>query len=327
LKAVLITGGAGFIGSCLAESLLKDGNEVWVLDDLSTGRLDNIAHLKDDPLFHFVLGSIMDQDKLDGLVSKCTQVFHLAAVVGVKLVFENPTRTITVNVRGTENVLRSCLSFAKSVLVASTSEVYGRDVNTAAGKFMEADDLSLGTSLRWGYACSKALDEYLSLAHHREMGLPVVIARIFNTVGPRQSDAYGMVIPRLVSQALEGRPLTVYGDGRQTRSFIWVEDTVRALIGLLASPSAVGQVYNVGSEEAITINELAAKIKQKTGTASRVIHLAYEEAYGKGFDDIRYRVPDTRKIRSVIGFTPTLGIDEILDRIIADRKNRPGRSR
>jgi UDP-glucose 4-epimerase len=322
LNNILITGGAGFIGSYLAETMLKSGHEVCVLDDLSTGSLENISHLKDDPHFHFVLGSIMDQKELDGLVSQCSQVFHLAAVVGVKLVFERPVHTITVNVRGTENVLKSCLSFAKKVLIASTSEVYGKDVNSLSGKFKEDDDLSLGTSLRWGYACSKALDEYLARAYHREMGLPVVIARIFNTVGPRQSNAYGMVIPRLVSQALEGQPITVYGDGRQTRSFIWVEDTVRALIDLMASPSALGQIFNVGSEDAITINELAAKVQEKTQTASRVVHLTYEEAYGKHFEDIKFRVPDTRKIQSLIGFTPTLGLDEILERIVDFHKGK-----
>lgn len=322
MKKILITGGAGFIGSYLAEALLKEGHEVSVLDDLSTGSLENISHLKDDPRFHFALGSIMDQEKLDALVSQCSEVYHLAAAVGVKLVFERPVHTITVNIRGTENVLKSCLSFAKKVMITSTSEVYGKDVNSVSGKFREDEDLSLGTSLRWGYACSKALDEYLALAHHREMGLPVFIVRIFNTVGPRQSSAYGMVIPRLVSQALENQPLTVYGDGCQTRSFIWVEDTVRALINLMSNPSAIGQIFNVGSEEGITINDLAAKVGNKTAAASRVVHISYEEAYGKNFEDIRHRVPDTRKIRSLLGFTPTLGIDEILDRIIDYHRKR-----
>jgi UDP-glucose 4-epimerase len=316
LDKILITGGAGFIGSYLAEELLRKGHEVFALDDLSTGNLENILALKDNPNFHFVLGSIMEEDKLDELVRESSEVFHLAAAVGVKLVFERPIHTITVNVRGTENVLNSCLRFAKKALITSTSEVYGKDVNPFSRRFGEDDDLSLGTSLRWCYACSKALDEYLALAHYREMGLPVVIARIFNTVGPRQSRAYGMVIPRFVSQAIAGMPITVYGDGSQTRSFIWVGDTVRALIGLMESPSAVGQIFNVGSEEGVTIEDLAQRIIEKAGADLKICHISYEEAYGENFEDIKYRVPDMRKTREMIGFKPTLNLDQTLDRII-----------
>jgi UDP-glucose 4-epimerase len=322
LRKTLITGGAGFIGSYLAAELLKEGNEVFVLDDLSTGSLENILPLKDNPGFHFVLGSIMEEDKLDELVSECSDVFHLAAAVGVKLVFERPIHTITVNVRGTENVLTSCLRFAKKVLVVSTSEVYGKDVNSVSKKFSEDDDLSLGTSLRWCYGCSKALDEYLALAHYREMGLPVVVVRIFNTVGPRQSRAYGMVIPRFVSQALTGMPITVFGDGTQTRSFIWVGDTVHALMELMESSAAIGKIFNVGSEEGVTIKELAQLVIKKTGADSKIIHISYEEAYGKNFEDIQFRVPDTRRIRETIGFKATLNLDQILDRIIDFHKAR-----
>jgi len=327
LRKTLITGGAGFIGSFLAEELLKKGHEVYVLDDLSTGSLENILSLRENPNFHFVLGSIMEKEKLDELVRECADVFHLAAAVGVKLVFDRPIHTITVNVRGTENVLNSCLQFAKKVLVTSTSEVYGKDVNAISKKFKEGDDLSLGTSMRWCYACSKALDEYLALAYYREMGLPIVITRIFNTVGPRQSKAYGMVIPRFISQALAGMPITVFGDGSQTRSFVWVGDTVRALVELMESSSGIGQIFNVGSEEGITINELAQMVLKKTGADSKIVYVSYEEAYGKNFEDIKFRVPDTRKIQEAIGFKPTLNLEQILDRIIAfsDIRKRQGR--
>lgn len=322
MKKILITGGAGFIGSHLAEELLQKGNEIVVLDDLSTGSLENIFHLKNEPRFRFVLGSVMDEQKLDELVRDCDEVYHLAAVVGVKLVFENPVQTIVVNVKGTENALNSCLKFARKILVVSTSEVYGKDVDPKLRKFHEDLDLSLGPSLRWSYACSKALDEYLALSYHKKMGLPVVIVRIFNTVGPRQSGAYGMVIPRLVGQALSGQPITVYGDGEQVRSFSWIKDTIRAVTGLMAKPEAVGQVFNIGSEEEITINELARKIKEKTRSASPIVHIPYHQAYGKDFEDIRFRVPDTTRLKSFIPFKPTLNLDQILDQIIAFDKGK-----
>ncbi len=317
MKKILITGGAGFIGSHLAEACLARGDEVYVLDDLSTGNLENILAIKNDSHFHFILGSILEKSTLDGLVERCDYVFHLAAAVGVKLVYENPVYTINVNVKGTENVLNAGLRFAKKVFLASTSEVYGKDVRSDRLQFRETDDLSLGTSLRWCYGCSKALDEYLGLAYHKKMGLPVVVGRFFNTVGPRQSGAYGMVLPRLVRQALLGQPLTVYGDGRQVRSFSWVGDVVRASLELMECPQAVGEVVNIGSEEGISIIELAQKIKAKTGSSSEINFIPYHLAYGPDFEDILYRVPDTSKLHQLIGFAPSLNLDRILDEVIA----------
>lgn len=324
MKNILITGGAGFIGSHLAEELLKKGHNVYILDDLSTGSLKNIMHLTDNSHLHFVLGSIMDESKVDTLVKECADVYHLAAVVGVKLVFERPVHTIVTNVRGTENVLNAALKYAKRVLIASTSEVYGKDVNSETKKFKESDDLSMGTSLRWSYGCSKALDEYLARAYYKEMGLPTIVVRFFNTIGPRQTGAYGMVIPRFIEQALSGQPITVYGNGEQVRSFIWVGDTVKAMTQVMDNPGAVGEVFNVGSEEAITIEELAHKIKSKTKSSSPIIHIPYDQAYGGGFEDIRYRVPDICKVRATIGFGPSLNIDQILDRIIEYHKGKKG---
>lgn len=324
MKKILITGGAGFIGSHLSEKLLQDGHDVYVLDNLLTGSLENIIHLTDNSHFHFILGSVLEEDKVNDLVKECDGVYHLAAVVGVKLVFEQPVLTITTNVKGTENVLNSALKFAKKVLLSSTSEVYGKDVNSDSQRFTESDDLSLGTSLRWSYGCSKALDEYLTIAYHREMGLPTIIVRIFNTVGPRQSGAYGMVIPRFIDQALSGQPITVYGDGEQVRSFIWVEDTVRALVGLMENPEANGGVFNIGSEEETTIKELAQTIKSKTGSSSQIVYVPYHQAYGIGFEDIRFRVPDISKLRTTVGFKPSLNKDQIIDRIIQHHKEKTG---
>ena len=321
---VLVTGGAGFIGSHLCERLLRDGHEVYVLDDLSTGNLQNILHLMDEPRFRFVLGSILDEDKVDRLVAECKQIYHLAAVVGVKLVFEDPVRTIEVNVRGTENVLGAALRHGRKVLIASTSEVYGKDVRNPDGRFREEDDITLGPSIRWCYACSKALDEYLARSYYMRKGLPVVIVRLFNTVGPRQTGAYGMVIPRFVEQALTGKPITVYGDGEQVRSFCWVGDVVEAMVKLMEHPKAVGEVFNVGSDKPITINELARKVKEMTGSDSPIQHIPYEQAYGPGFEDIRFRVPDISKIRKLIGFEPTLGIDGILERVIEFKRDELG---
>jgi len=322
MKKMLITGGAGFIGSHLTEALLKQGHEVVCLDDLSTGTLENILHLKDNPHFRFVLGSILEESKVDDLVLGCDEVFHLAAVVGVKLVFENPVHTILVNVKGTENVLSAALKYAKKTLVVSTSEVYGKDIDADLRRFRESQDLSFGTSLRWSYACSKALDEYMALSYHKKMGLPTVVVRLFNTVGPRQSGAYGMVLPRLTAQALSGQPMTVYGDGTQVRSFSWVLDSVTAMIKLMETPAAVGEIFNVGSEEEISIQQVAERIKAKTGSASPIIHLSYEQAYGKDFEDIRVRVPETAKLRKAVGHKPTKNLDQILDAVIAYQKER-----
>lgn len=325
--ATLVTGGAGFIGSHLVEALLERGEEVWVLDDLSTGNLKNIWHLFDHPRFHFVEGSVLEEAKLEEAMRLCRKVYHLAAAVGVKLVVENPLGTLETNVRGTELVLRCALRFGCKVLLASTSEVYGKDASKK-GRFLESDNIMLGTALRWSYACSKALDEYLARAYWQQKGLPVVIARIFNTVGPRQSPAYGMVLPRFVQQALRGEGITVYGDGKQVRSFCWVGDTVRGLIGLMEASQVEGEIFNVGNDEPITIEELAFKVKEKTNSPSEIVHLPYEQAYGPGFEDIYYRVPDISKLRRMIGYKPMVGLEEILQRVIAyemQRLERPYR--
>lgn len=319
--AVLITGGAGFIGSHLAEALLESGEEVWVLDNLSTGSLRNIWHLIDNPRFHFVEGSILDESELEEAMRSCRKVYHLAAAVGVKLVVQDPLGTLETNVRGTENVLRIALRFGCKVLISSTSEVYGKDANNGE-KFRETDNITLGTAMRWGYACSKAIDEYLSRAYWKQKGLPIVIARIFNTVGPRQSPAYGMVIPNFVRQALANEPITVYGDGKQVRSFCWVGDTVNALIKLMETPGLEGEIFNVGNDEPITIEELALKIKAMTNSSSKIVYIPYEQAYGPEFEDIRYRVPDITKLRQAIGYQPTLNIDEILQRVIEYERSK-----
>lgn len=312
----LITGGAGFIGSHLAEAMLAGGAEVVVLDDLSTGHLENVSHLLGNPRVTLVPGSVLDEALVARSAAGCAQIYHLAAAVGVNLVFEQPVRTIETNVHGTEVVLRAARRHGCAVFIASTSEVYGKDPRNGQRQFGETDDLVVGMSLRWGYAASKMLDEYLARAHHREYGVPVVIARFFNTVGPRQSAAYGMVLPRLVRQALAGRPLTVYGDGNQVRVFLWVGDAVRAATGLMAQPEAVGQVFNIGGAEPISIRDLASKVKQLAGSASEITFIPYEQAYGPGFEDIHYRVPDTTKLARLLDFRPTRTLDEIIGEVI-----------
>jgi UDP-glucose 4-epimerase len=317
----LITGGAGFIGSHLAEALLARGEEVTVLDDLSTGSLQNILPLMQRPGFEFVLGSTMDEPAVDVAVAANDVVYHLGAAVGVRLVFEQPVRTIETNVHGTQIVLNACVRHGRKILIASTSEVYGKDVSSR-GRFREADDMTIGTSIRWCYATSKALDEFLARACAIERGLPIVIARFFNTVGPRQSPAYGMVLPRFVESALGGRPITVYGDGSQVRSFTWVGDAVEAVIRLMATPTAEGEVVNVGSDEAVSILELAERVRQRTGSRSEIAFVPYEQAYGPGFEDIRYRVPDIAKLRRLVGFAPAVSLDQILHRVIEDAGQR-----
>ncbi len=313
---ILITGGAGFIGSHLAERLLAQGCEVVALDDLSTGTLENIRHLLDLPGFRFAQGSILDIETVNACVRECEQIYHLAAAVGVRLIFEQPIRTIETNVKGTESVLQAALRHGRKTFIASTSEVYGKGVRGKSGRFKETDETAFGVSIRWCYASSKALDEYLARAYHAEKGLPVVIGRLFNTVGPRQSAAYGMVVPRFVEHAVTGRPITIYGDGAQVRSFCWVGDAVSAMAALMEQPAAEGEVFNIGNDEAVSIRELAERVKHRTESCSETVYVPYEEAYGPGFEDIAYRVPDISKLQRTVRYRPTKNLDEILNAVI-----------
>ena len=311
----LITGGAGFIGSYLAEALIKRGDRVTVIDDLSTGNRENISDISGDEKFLFVEGTILDEKLMGDLVDECEVVYQLAAAVGVKFIIDNPVKSIEINVKGTEIVLKVANTFTTKVFLSSTSEVYGKTEN---GLFKEDSDRVVGatTIRRWSYSCSKALDEFLCLAYYREKELPVVIGRLFNTCGPRQTGKYGMVIPRFVKQALSEEPLTVYGDGKQTRSFCYVEDTVRAIIDLAEEPKAVGEVFNIGSEEATIIEDLARKVIELTGSNSDIVYVPYEEAYEEGFEDMRHRVPDISRIRNLIGYSPQYKLDEIIVKVI-----------
>ncbi len=313
--SALITGGAGFIGSHLAEALLARGHQVAVIDDLSTGSIQNIAHLKGEPGFSYTIDTIAKAPLLAELVDGCQVVYHLAAAVGVKLIVDSPVYTIESNVGGTEAVLKAAAKKKRLCVIASTSEVYGKNDDVP---FREDHDLVLGptTKGRWSYACSKAIDEFLALAYHREKGLPVVIARLFNTVGPRQTGRYGMVLPNFVRQALAGEPITVFGDGRQSRCFSWVGDVVEALIDLAGHPSAVGQVFNLGHEREISIADLAALVKARTGSGSEIVYIPYDEAYEEGFEDMPRRVPDLSRVRELIGFEPTVSLEEIVDAVI-----------
>lgn len=311
----LITGGAGFIGSHLAERLLQQGHGVTVIDDLSTGSIRNIEPLKGKTGFRYVIDTILNRPVLAELVDDCDILFHLAAAVGVKLIVESPVRTIETNVKGTEVVLECASKKKKKVLLTSTSEVYGK-----AGKipFAEEDDLVLGPTFkgRWSYACSKAIDEFLALAYWKEKRLPVVIARLFNTVGPRQTGRYGMVVPTFIRQAILGHPITVYGDGTQSRSFTHVSDAVGALIQLAQHPDAVGEVFNVGSVEEVTIDDLARLVKHMTRTNSEIRYIPYDEAYEEGFEDMPRRVPDLGKIERLLGYRPTRSLREIVQDVI-----------
>ncbi len=313
---VLITGGAGFVGSHLSEALLERGDEVFVLDDLSTGSIDNIAHLKSNPKFHYTIDTVANEPVLAELIDRCDTVVHLAAAVGVKLIVESPVRTIETNVHGTEVVLKMASKKRKLVLIASTSEVYGK---SAKVPFSEDDDLVLGPTSkhRWAYACSKMIDEFLALAYWKERKLPVIVVRLFNTVGPRQTGQYGMVVPSLVRQALAGEPITVFGDGTQSRSFTYVGDVVRAVVALISEPRAIGQVFNIGNGSEISIGDLAVRIKAMTNSASPIVQIPYDQAYEAGFEDMPRRVPDISKIRALIGYEPTVELDEILTRVIA----------
>jgi len=311
----LVTGGAGFIGSHLAEALLDAGHEVTVLDNLSTGRVENLQTVQGHPAFTLAVGSVTDEALVQKLVDEADVVYHLAAAVGVRLILEQPVETIATNIVGAEVVLRAAAHRMRSVVLASTSEVYGKNDRVPLS---EDDDRILGptTKSRWSYACSKAIDEFLALAYHRERGLPVVIVRFFNTVGPRQTGRYGMVVPRFARQALDGIPLTVYGDGSQSRCFTDVEDAVRAMLALSMSPEAVGQVFNVGTSHEVTIGELAQRVKTLAGSASPIVYVPYDEAYQPGFEDMRRRVPDIAKAERVVGYRPRVSLDETLGRVI-----------
>ena len=316
-KKYLITGGAGFIGSHLSESLLRRGDHVVVLDNLSTGRLANLDSIGNDPHFRFVQGSILDELVVDEAVHECDVVIHLAAAVGVRLIVEQALRSFTTNIRGSEVVLGAAHRYRRRILVASTSEVYGKN---NAGPLNETMDRVLGpTSIeRWSYSTAKAVDEILAFLYHRERGLPAVVARFFNTVGPRQSPAYGMVIPRLVRQALAGEPLTVYGDGQQSRTFCHVSDTVRAIVGLLDNPEADGEPFNVGGDREITMLQLAELIRERTQSSSPIELIPYEQAYARGFEDMRRRVPDTAKLRDLTKWEAQLSLEDILDDVIKE---------
>ena len=311
----LITGGAGFIGSHLAEHLLAGGHEAVVLDNLSTGSIDNIQHLKGRPGFGYVIDSVTNEPLLAELVDGSDVVFHLAAAVGVKLIVEQPVHTIETNVHGTEVVLKHANKKKKLVFIASTSEVYGKSVDVP---FREGADLVLGATVRhrWAYACSKAIDEFLALAYWKEKRLPVVIARLFNTVGPRQTGQYGMVLPTFVRQALADQPITVFGDGTQSRSFTYVADVVDALIRLAGEPRAVGEVFNIGNTEEVSIQALAERVRALTGSRSPIQLIPYDEAYEAGFEDMPRRVPDISKIGALIGYQPRLSLDEIIRTVI-----------
>lgn len=317
----LVTGGAGFIGSHLAEYLVRRGEEVDAFDNLTTGSIKNITHLQDDESFHLTVADVLDYDTLEQHVSQADRVIHLAAVVGVKLIMEKPVNTILTNVQGTENVLELCCIHRKRILLASTSEVYGKTMegNSQIPVLREDSDMTLGCTKRrrWAYGCSKALDEFLAQAYFDENGLQVVVARFFNTVGPRQTGRYGMVVPRFVQQALHGEPLLVHGDGNQTRCFTHVLDTVEAIVRLAEEPAACGEVVNVGKDEPVTINELARRIIRLTDSPSPVVHVPYEEVYGPGYEDMLHRRPDLTRLRQLVDFTPSRRLDFILRDVIA----------
>lgn len=321
---VLLTGGAGFVGSHLTEALLEAGHSVEIIDDLSTGSLDNIARFIGHPRYRHTIDTVMNETAVGEMVARADVVFHLAAAVGVKLIVEAPVRTIETNVHGTEVVLKQAVAGRKLVVIFSTSEVYGK---STAVPFTETADLVMGPTSkhRWAYACSKALDEFLALAYYKERQLPVIIVRLFNTVGPRQTGRYGMVIPNFVRQALAGEAITVFGDGTQTRSFTYVGDVVRGLIALMDAPEAIGEVFNIGNTEEISIMDLARKVKALTGSSSDIVLIPYDQAYEAGFEDMPRRVPALEKITAAVGYQPTVGLDEILQRVIEHERTHVGR--
>lgn len=312
---ILITGGAGFIGSHLAEHFSQQGHTVFVIDDLSTGEIENVIHLKENPHFHYVIDTIMNVPVIAELVDRADIIFHLAAAVGVKLIVESPVRTIETNIRGTEIILELADKKSKPVVIFSTSEVYGKSEHVP---FSEASDLVLGptTKGRWSYACSKAIDEFLALAYYHEKGLPIIVVRLFNTVGPRQTGRYGMVLPTFAGQALRGVPLTVFGDGTQTRCFAHVSDVIDALDRLCLTESAFGEVFNIGNDEEISMLELARKVKRIAASSSEIQLIPYEQAYEAGFEDMPRRVPDLSKIKKTINYHAKMSIDDIVTSVI-----------
>ena len=314
-QTALISGGAGFIGSHLAEKLLEDNREVFVVDDLSTGRLENIEHLKTNENFHFIKGSVLDEDLMKELIGKVEQVYHLAAAVGVKKILKEPLDCLLTNINGTEIVLKQAEKKHVKVLIASSSEVYGKGDKVP---FKEEDDRIYGSvyNNRWIYAFSKGIDEFLGLAYFKEKNLPVIVTRFFNVIGPRQVGRYGMVVPTFIKQALNNEPITVYGDGEQTRSFAYVEDIVEALIKLMATKQAEGQVINLGADKEISINNLAKKIKELTNSSSKITHIPYNQAYPDGFEDLRRRVPDISNVKRMIGYEPRFSLEETIKKII-----------
>lgn len=311
----LITGGAGFIGSHLAERLMAMGNEVFVIDNLWTGRLANLARIQNTKGFHLVVDTILNESVMNELVFKVDHIYHLAAAVGVRNIMDHPVESLDINVKGTETVLRLANRFKKKVLVASTSEIYGKHVGHSLA---EEDNRVMGSvkKRRWAYACSKTLDEFLAFAYYDEKKLPVVVARLFNTVGPRQTGQYGMVLPNFVQCALLGKPITIYGDGNQTRSFAHVFDVIGALISLMDDPRAEGDVFNVGNDEEVSINDLATRVKAMTESPSEIEHIPYEKAYGPGFEDMERRCPNIGKLQELIGYKPAYNLEAIIQSVI-----------
>ncbi|NQT24456.1 GDP-mannose 4,6-dehydratase [candidate division KSB1 bacterium] len=316
---ILITGGAGFIGSHLSDALIKRGEDVTIIDDLSTGRMENIAHLKDNKRFHFVIETILNETVMDRLVSECDVIYHLAAAVGVELIVNHPVEVIERNILGTEMVFKTANRYKKKVFVASTSEIYGKNENVP---FKETDDRLLGPTIksRWSYSSSKAIDEFLALAYWKEKQLPVVIGRFFNTIGPRQTGQYGMVVPRFVKRALLDQPIVVYSDGEQSRCFTDVSDVIQAVLNLMDHPEAVGNIYNIGSQQEININGLAERILEVTRSESVIEHISYEQAYESGFEDMRRRVPDVSRLKALTRYTPKVKLDVTIQKIMEEMK-------
>lgn len=321
--SVLITGGAGFIGSHLAEELIKRGEKVYVIDDLSTGSISNIAHLENHPNFFYEIDTILNERLLERLIQRVDTVYHLAAAVGVKLIVDEPIQCITTNILGTISVLQLAYELGrKKVLITSTSEIYGKNTK---GPFKEEDDRVLGPTMkvRWSYSTSKAVDEYLALSYYAKKKLPVTVVRLFNTVGPRQTGRYGMVLPRFVRQALLNQPITVYGDGNQRRCFTYVKDVIKALINLVGNSKSAGEIFNIGSNEEISIEELALKVKKITGSSSKIVKISYDKAYEKGFEDMQYRVPNTTKIKKLINFKADTVLEQIIKEVVKFFKSNP----